>query len=275
MSSRRLGKAFIYVLLCVYAFICIYPILWMIGASLKAPVEVLNGLNIFPEHKWHWGTYKDVWERLHFFKYFLNSVNVAVWTLVGIVVLFTMAAFAIAKLNFRGRDLLFYSYIGMMFVPGITILIPLYLTENYLGILNTHLGLILPMVNGAAPASVFLFRNYFRMIPHEIYESAKIEGASIIRILWQIYFPLSLPAVATICILNFMGIWNTLLLPMVMLTKQSLYTLPLAVMLLDTGVFRQWNVIMAGSLISVVPAVIVFYSLQKYYIQGMSAGAIR
>jgi len=247
----------------------------MIGASLKTSQEVMQSFSLFPAGKWHWETFIDVWNRLNFFKYFMNSLNVTLMTIVGVNLIYSLTAFAVAKLHFPGKNFIFYGFLAMMFVPGITILIPLYLTEYYLGILNTHLGLILPIINGAGPFALFLFRNYFQSIPHEIYESAKLEGCGPIRTWWRIYFPLSLPAVATITIMNFLGSWNSLVLPMVMLTNQDLFTLPLAVMLLDTGVFRQWNVLMAGSLISVIPVILVFFFMQKYYIQGLASGAIK
>jgi ABC-type glycerol-3-phosphate transport system permease component len=275
MSLRQINKTVQYLILFIWGALAVYPLLWMIGASLKEPMEVMSSYSLFPEGAWKWATYVDVWDRLKFFKYFLNSLNVTMWTLVGVNLIFTMTAFAMAKLHFPGNNVIFYAFLGMMFVPGITVLVPLYLTENYLGILDTHLGLILPMVNGAAPIAIFLFRNYFRSIPHELYESAKMEGAGTYLILFRIYIPLALPAMATITIMNFMGSWNSLVLPMVILNSNHLYTLPLGVMQLDTGVFRQWNVLMAGSLISIVPVIIAFFMFQKYYIQGLSAGAVK
>ncbi|MDF2671473.1 MAG: sugar transporter permease, partial [Paenibacillus sp.] len=173
------------------------------------------------------------------------------------------------------NNAIFLLFLGMMFVPGITIMIPLYLVENYLNLLNTHLGLILPSINGAAPMAMFLFRNYFRSVPHELFESAKMEGAGVMRILFWIYIPISTPIIATITMVNFLGSWNSFLLPMIMLSSQDLFTLPLGVMLLDTGVFRQWNILMTGSLISVIPIILCFSFLQKYYIQGLTAGAIK
>lgn len=275
MRLSIIPKTAIYIILTLWAFVCLYPLLWMIGASLKAPLEVLNTYTIFPTKKWHWETYLDVWNQMKFFKYFLNSVNVTFWALLLINVLFCMAGFAFAKLRFPGREVLFYMFLGMMFVPGITVLVPLYLTEHYLGLLDTHAGIILPMVNGSAPIAIFLFRNYFRTIPHEVYESAKVEGAGILRILFQIYIPLAVPAIATITTMNFLGAWNSLVLPMVVLNSQDLFTLPLAVMQLDTGVFRKWNVLMAGSLITVLPVLLCFGYLQKYYLKGLAAGAVK
>ena len=275
MKHNYLSRTLIYFILSIWTVLSVYPLLWMIGASFKAPLEVLSNYALFPEKEWLWGTYLEVWNRMNFFRYFLNSINVTFWTLLGINLLFSMAGFAFAKLKFFGNTAIFYLFLGMMFVPAITVLIPLYLTEHALHILNTHLGLILPMVNGHAPFAIFLFRNYFRTIPHEIFESAKMEGASIFRILFQIYIPLALPAMATITTLSFLHSWNSLALPMVMLNSKDLFTLPLGVMLLDTGVFRQWNVLMAGSLISIAPLIIAFFFFQKYYIQGLSAGAIK
>ena len=275
MPKKSLKQISIMAVLIVWSAICLYPLLWMIGASLKNSQEVMQSYSLFPSETWHWGIFVDVWNKLQFFKYFTNSVNVTFFTLIGVNFIYSLGAFAFAKLDFPGKTAIFYAFLAMMFVPGITILIPLYLTEYYLGILNSHLGLILPMVNGAGPFAMFLFRNYFHSIPHEIYESAKLEGSGLFRIWWRIYFPLSLPAVATITIMNFLGSWNTLVLPMVMLTNKDLFTLPLAVMLLDSGVFRQWNVLMAGSLISIAPVILVFFFMQKYYIQGLSSGAIK
>lgn len=273
MSKAK--TALIYGALAIWGALCLYPLLWMIGASFKEPLEVMSSYSPLPAGRWHWETYADVWNRLNFFTFFLNSVNVTFWTLLGINLLYSMAAFAFAKLRFPGNNMIFILFLGMMFVPGITVMVPLYLTENFLHILNTHIGLILPSINGAAPMAIFLFRNYFRTIPHELYESAKMEGAGILRILFQIYIPLSVPIIATITAMNFLGSWNSLVLPMIVLNDQNLFTLPLGIIQLDTGVFRQWNVLMAGSLISIVPIVLCFSLLQKYYIQGLSAGAIK
>ncbi|WP_409345447.1 carbohydrate ABC transporter permease [Paenibacillus sp. MBLB4367] len=272
---KKIKVAILYLLLTVWGVLCLYPLVWMIGASFKAPLDVMNTYSLLPAGKWHWETYVDVWNRLNFFKYFLNSLNVAFWTLIGINLIFSMAGFAFAKIRFPGNNAIFLLFLGMMFVPGITIMIPLYLVENYLNLLNTHLGLILPSVNGAAPMAMFLFRNYFRSVPHELYESAKMEGAGVMRILFLIYIPISAPIIATITMVNFLGSWNSFLLPMIMINNQNLFTLPLGVMLLDTGVFRQWNILMTGSLISVIPIIFCFSFLQKYYIQGLTAGAIK
>ncbi|MBI9047683.1 MAG: carbohydrate ABC transporter permease [Anaerolineaceae bacterium] len=242
---------------------------------MKEPMDVMGTYALFPSGTWHWETYVEVWKNLGFFKYFINSVNVSFWTILLINIFYALAGFAFAKLRFPGKNIVFFGFIGMMFVPVITVLVPLYLIEYYLGFLDTHLGLIFPMVNGAAPLAIFLFRNYFRTIPHSLFESARIEGASILRILGQVYMPLALPAMATITILNFLGSWNSLVLPMVILSTRKLFTLPIAVTLLDTGVFRQWNVLMAGSLISVVPVIVGFTALQKYYIRGLVAGAVK
>ncbi|MCD9021576.1 carbohydrate ABC transporter permease [Cohnella silvisoli] len=271
----RAKTAALYCILLLWSVLCLYPLLWMVGASLKAPMDVMSTFSLFPQGKWHWETYAEVWNRLNFFSYFWNSVIVTLSTLIGINVLYSMAAFAFAKLRFPGNNALFILFLGMMFVPGITVMVPLYLTENYLGILNTYIGLILPSINGAAPMAIFLFRNYFRSIPHELFESAKMEGAGIMRTLFQIYLPLSIPILATLTAINFLGSWNSLILPMVILSDQSLFTLPIGVILLDSGVFRQWNVLMAGSLISIVPILLCFGFLQKYYIKGLSAGAVK
>ncbi len=275
MKNRRLELAMVYTVLLIWAILCLYPLLWMMGASLKTPLDVLTTLNLFPAGVWHWHIFASVWSGMGFWLHFWNSVQVSLYTLVAVNIIYMMAGFALAKLKFRGNEVVFRFFLGMMFVPGITMIVPIFLIEAQLHLLNTMFGLILPMVNGAGPFAIFLFRNYFRTIPDELFEAAKVDGAGIFHILFRIYVPLALPAIATISIFNFIGSWNGLILPLVLLSSQNLYTLPLAVMSLNTGSFTQWNVLMAGSLISLAPVIVVFVFLQKYFIRGLSSGAVK
>lgn len=272
--KKYISKFLIYAVLIVCVCVAIYPLLWMIGASLKLPSEVMASYKLWPEEP-QWQTYIKVWQDLDFFKYFFNSFIITVVAVVAINIVYAMAGFAIAKLRFPGKKAVFIAFMGMMFVPGVTMLIPIYLTLNALNLLDTHLGMILVFINGAAPFAIFLYRNYFTTIPHEIYESARVDGASPIRTLFSIYFPLGVPAMATITTMNVISIWNNLSLPLVVLNSKELQTLTIAIVNLDKSAFRQWNVLMTGSLFAIVPVLILFFFLQKYYIQGLTAGSVK
>ncbi|MDR1972299.1 MAG: carbohydrate ABC transporter permease, partial [Treponema sp.] len=220
--------------LTLYAAACIYPFLWMAGTSLKSRQEALaNPAAMLPSGRLHFETYAEVWGRLNFFRYFMNSMAVSIVTVLAVVIIYSMMGFALARINFKGNKVVFTFFIALMLVPGLTVQIPLYLNMVALGLSNTFIGLVLPMINGAAPFAVFLFRNYFRSMSGELYEAAKIDGCSVLRIYGQIYLPLALPVIGTIAVMNFIGSWNGIRWPMIILRSREKFTLQMAVMYLD------------------------------------------
>ncbi|MGE5550553.1 MAG: carbohydrate ABC transporter permease [Bacteroidota bacterium] len=278
MRQNRSGTIFRLVFLSLFALTCLYPFLWMLGTALKPGTEALNNPSLLPRAGWsamNWGIFAEVWARIDFPVYFLNSVKVSFLVVGGQLLIYSLAGFAFAKLRFVGRDLIFHCFLALLFVPPFAVVITLMPLEAKLGILNTHLGVILPMINGAAPFAIFLFRNYFRTIPHELFESSVLDGANPYRIYATIFLPLAKPAFATLAIMNFLSSWNALLWPLVCLRDEKLFTLPLGLMYLNTSMFVQYNVLMAGGLIALAPTILVFLFLQRYYIAGLTAGAIK
>lgn len=265
-----------YIFLLLYALACLYPFLWMIGTSLKSPAEALrNPASPFPKEGWRFETYAEVWNKLNFAKYFLNSLTLSVTVVILVVIIYSMMGFALARIDFKGKKIVFAGFVALILVPGMTVQIPLYINMVKLGLSNTFAGLILPMINGAGPFAVFLFRNYFLSLSKEMFEAAKLDGCSTFRTYSRIYMPLALPIIGTIAVMNFIGTWNGIQWPMIILRDRNLYTLPMAVMYLDQSAFKQWNVLMTGSLYSVVPVIVVFMFLQKSYIQGLTSGAVK
>ncbi|MGE5549873.1 MAG: carbohydrate ABC transporter permease [Bacteroidota bacterium] len=278
VRENRLGTAFRLVFLTLFAVTCLFPFLWMLGTALKPGTEALNNPSLLPRagvSAMNWRIFADVWRRIDFPIYFFNSVKVSFFVVAGQLLIYSMAGFAFAKLRFIGRDLLFYGFLALLFVPSFAVVITLMPLEAKFGILNTHLGVILPMINGAAPFAIFLFRNYFKTIPHELFESAVLDGAGEYRIYATIFLPLAKPALATLAIMNFLSSWNALLWPLVCLRDEKLFTLPLGLMYLNTSMFVQYNVLMAGGLIALAPTIVVFLFMQKYYIAGLTAGAVK
>jgi len=273
-----LGWIFRFAVLSLYALTCLYPFIWMLSTAFKPGAEALNNPSLLPREGLsaiNWRIFADVWRRIDFPIFFFNSVKVSFLVVVGQLLIYSMAGFAFAKLRFVGREFLFYCFLGLLFVPPFAVVLTLVPLEAKLGILNTHLGVILPIINGGAPFAIFLFRNYFKTIPHEIYENAILDGAGEYRIYATIYFPIAKPALATIAIMNFLGSWNALLWPLVCLRDEKLFTLPLGLMYLNTSMFVQYNVLMAGGIITLIPTIFVFMFLQRYYIAGLTAGAVK
>ena len=270
--SSIVSKIILLLLACMF----LYPFLWMFMTSLKDSAEALaNPAALWPANGLHWENYVDVWNRLGFFQYFTNTLLATLGTVAAIIVIYTMAGFAFAKLKFKGSKAMFVFFLSMMFVPGVTVTIPLYILVNSLGLVNTYLGLILPGINGAGPFAILLFTNYFKGISTELLEFGIIDGAGYFRIYVQLFLPLAVPAIATIGIMNFLGTWNSFMWPMLVLTDKAKHTLPLALRALGNSAFVQWNTLMTGAIYNIIPLLIAFLFMQKYYIEGVTSGAIK
>lgn len=268
--------------LIVYTLLSIFPFLWMVSASLKESTEVYQNPSLIPWNP-RLDTLIKTWNNLNFFTHFLNTLFLTVIVVVGILVIYSLAGYGFAVLPFRGHKVLLFFFLSMLLVPGVTILIPLYamlriqvpLIGPNASYLSTYIGMALPMINGAGPFAIFLFRNYFRSIPHELHEAAKVDGCGEFRIYWNIYVPLALPAIATVGIMNVLSTWNAYVWPSLVITKPEWMTLPLKLRELDLQQVIQWDVRMAGSLFTVIPIIIVFMLFQRNYIAGLVGGAVK
>lgn len=259
--------------LAVYAVISLLPLLWMVSGSLKDPREIVQSSALLPANP-TFDAYVEVWTRLDFLQYFANSTLVTAVSIVLALAVYSMAGYAFAVLRFPGRELLFYGFLALLFVPGVTVMLPQILLNKSLGILGTHWGLILPFVNGTAPLAVLLLRNFFAEVPSQLRDAANIDGAGEWRIFQSIYLPLAKPALVTIAILTFVGVWGEYVFSAVALNRPETFTLPVGLQYLQTGTVVEWNEVMAGAVILVIPVLIVFGALQRYFIGGL-AGSVK
>jgi multiple sugar transport system permease protein len=274
-------SAISYIVLTAYALLSLYPFLWMISSALKSNREVLGSRSLIPS-EFHFEIIVNTWNQLDFFRYFVNSVIVTALVVAGIVLVYSLAGFGFARTKFVGSNLLFMGFLSMLFVPGVTVLVPLVQLLKALGLIGrdaalpqTYFGLIMPIINGAGPFSIFLFRNYFASLPSELHDAARVDGANNWGVFFRIFLPLATPIIATVGILNVIGTWNAYIWPSIVLNNPDWFTLPLKLKDLDLQIVIQWNVRMAASLITIMPVVIVFLFLQRYYIRGLTAGAVR
>ncbi|MFJ5262433.1 carbohydrate ABC transporter permease [Streptomyces sp. NPDC088387] len=271
--GRTAARALVLLLLTGYALISLYPFLWMVSAAFKDSVEVVRGGHLVPDNP-TLATLTETWNRLNFFDYFLNSVLVTLYTVVLTLAVYAAAGYAFAVLRFKGRKALSRMFMALLFVPGVTVMLPLVLLESDLGLLGTHWGLVLPFVNGGAPLSILLMTAAFTTIPGELRDSARVDGASEFRIFVGIYLPLVKPALITVALLTAIPTWNEYLLTRVSLNDSSKFTLPLGLQTLASESIPQYNNLMAGSLIVVVPVILLFLFLQRYFVSGL-VGAVK
>lgn len=267
------ARAVVGVLLLLYAAISLYPFLWMVSGAFKDQFEVVRGGNLIPRHP-TLHTLVQTWNELHFFDYFLNSLKVTGLTVLLGLVIYAAAGYAFAVLRFPGRAVLYRLFLALLFVPAVTVLLPIVLTENKLGLLGSHWGLILPFVNGTAPLSILLLTNAFETIPTELREAALVDGANELRIFTTVYLPLSRPVLVTIALITAIPTWNEYLLTRVSLNDPQTFTLPIALQNLQSSAVLHYNVLMAGAVIVVVPVIVLFLAAQRYFVNGLM-GAVK
>lgn len=272
-ASGRAARVIVYLMLTAYALISLYPFLLMVSGALKDDKEILLDGHLIP-HNPTLSTLDNTWNQLDFLRYFGNSLEVTGFTTLGVLVIYSLAGYAFAVLRFPGRKFLYGLFLSLLFVPGVTVLLPVVILQQKLGILGTHLGIILPFINGTAPLSILLLTSSFRSVPTELRESARCDGAGELRTFVSIYLPSCRPALVTIALLTAIPTWNEYVLTRVSLNDPSTYTLPIALQNLNSTVSPQQNTLMAASLIIVVPVVILFVVLQRYFVNGLQ-GAVK
>jgi len=267
-------KWWLYIVLTLGGIAMIFPFIWMILGSFKTTAEIRsNPLGFLPEAA-TLDNYTQLFGRLDFTTFFVNSAVVALFVTLGNIVFSSMVGYALAKLQFRGKRLLFVLVLGTLMVPGVVTFVPLFVLTSNLGLVNSYPGLILPFL--ITPLGVFLMRQFISSLPDDILEAARIDGASEWRIFLRVVMPLCGPAVATLTILTFLGSWNNFLWPLVVATSERMYTLPVALALYSVGQnAAQYGLMMAGAVVVVVPVLLVFIVLQRYFIQGIALTGIK
>lgn len=274
-SPRRGGNPWwIYALLIAGILLLVGPFIWMVLGSIKTTGELRQVPPTWLPQDPTLANYQELLERLSFGTYFFNSAVVATAVTTGNVVFCSMLGYALAKLRFPGKRILFAVVLGTLMVPGIVTFMPLFVLVANLNLVNTHAGLILPFLVGAF--GVFLMRQFIGGIPDELLDAARVDGAGEHYIFWRIIMPLCGPAIATLTILTFLGSWNSFLWPLVVATSESMYTLPVAIALFATGQ-QETNIalLMAGAVVVIVPVLIVFIVLQRYFTQGIAMTGIK
>lgn len=271
-SKSRIHKVLIFIILTAGAIILLSPIWWMFITSFKSMGEIMTYPPTFWPEEWHFDNYRYTWETANFTRYTLNTLMIAFVSVFANVLSNSFIAYGFAKIDFRGKKILFALLLSTMMLPGFVTLIPTYVLFAKLGWLNTYLPLMVPPFFGSA-FNIFLLRQFYITIPNELIEAAKIDGASHVYIWRKIMLPIAKPALATIAVFSFNGAWNDFLGPLLYLNDEKLYTLQIGLQIFKGQVATQWNYMMAGSLLVLMPVIILFFLFQRYFIEGMNLNA--
>jgi multiple sugar transport system permease protein len=269
MKNRSdIKKIIFYIVLVLGSVVMILPFLWMLSTSLKtSDATMLLPPEWIPKNI-TFENFVEVTETMPMGKFFMNSIFVAIVSTFFQVIVCAMAGYAFARIDFKGREVLFYIYLGTLMVPSQVTLTPLFIIMRSFGWINTYKALILPGIFSAF--GTFLMRQFFKGIPKSLEEAAFIDGAGYISIFFRIILPLAKPVLATLWVFGFMASWNNYLWPLIITSDASHMTLPLGLASLQGRWTTDWNVLMAGTLISIVPIVFVYVFTQKYIIKGMT-----
>lgn len=275
MGTLRKLDVLTYVLLAIGSILMILPFLLMVTLALSPSDKVLTYPPLLIPKTITGQNFQDVMAAGNFFRYFINSLVISVITTAGQMITCSMAGYAFARLDFKYKNPLFLVFLATMMVPTQVNLVPLFSLMQKLGWVNTYYALIIPGLVSAF--GIFLMRQYFLTLPKELEDSGKIDGCTQWGIFWKIFFPLAVPSLAALGIFSFITTWNSFLWPLLVTNSETLRTLPVGLAAFKSS-FREitnWSLLMAGTLISVVPAVIVFIIGQKYFIAGITSGSVK
>lgn len=270
---RRDSHLFTYILLAGFALLYLVPIFWLVISSFKEEAELFRfPPSLLPE-RFSVSSYVDAWGRADFALYFKNTTIVTIAATMLTVVINLMAGYAFAKYKFRGSNVIFMFFMATMMLPLEVLMIPIFQMVKAVGFYNSFWGLIVPPA--ATPAGVFIVRQYFLTIPDEIMESARIDGAGETKIFLYLMVPLAKPAVSVLAIFSFLWRWNDYMWPLIVIRSPQLYTVQLALKTFAGEYSVDWNGLLAMSVITMIPMLVIFLIFQKQFIQGIATSGLK
>jgi multiple sugar transport system permease protein len=275
MKNRQsiFSSILLHVLMYGLAFLTVAPFLWMFFTSFKELGEIL----VFPP-KWLpdrfiLDNYLNAFSAAPFGRYYLNSIFVAAAVTIGQLITCSLAAYAFARIQFRGREALFYVFLGTMMIPGQVTMIPAFIVLYWLGWIDTYAALIVPGL--ASAFGTFLLRQFFLSIPKDLEDAARIDGCSRFGVLWRVILPLSRPALATLAVFTFMGVFNDFLWALIVVSSDEMRTVQLGLAIFRDRYQTDWGQLMAASVTATLPILGVFFAAQKYFIKGITLSGLK
>jgi len=272
---RTWAMVLTYATLCIAVCVILFPVFWMFSSSFKGQTELFaRDMTLLPV-QWTWENYKNVWFNTPFPRYFWNSFYIATITTIITVTFAIYAAYAIARIKFRGRFLIGMVLLVTQMFPHVTLVLPLFLLMRDLGLFDTHAALIIANVAFALPFAVWMLRGFFMSIPAELEDAAAVDGAGLLTTLHWVIVPLAGPGIAAVAMFTFIRSWNEFLFALVLLQSQSLRTLPLGLASFQEEYTYRWDLMMAGGAIIALPVLFFFLLMQRFIVQGLLGGALK
>lgn len=279
-AARRREATFklsIYFFLTLCAVTMILPFLWMVASSLKELeaifVQPKNWVQMFIPTSFIWQNYVKVFEIVPFARFYVNSIFVAICVTAGQVFTSSLAAYAFARLQFPGRDKIFFAYLATMMIPFSVTMIPVFILMKLFNWIDMYRALIVPAIFTAY--GTFMLRQFFMTLPRDLEDAAKIDGCGFLGIYWRIILPLSKPALATLTIFTFIGNWGSFMWPLLVTNTLEMRTLPIGLESFKSMYTTDWNLLMAASVMAMLPIVIIFIFNQRYFIEGVKLTGIK
>jgi len=273
--SRYRLSVLVLLLALLIATVPLAPLIWVVFTALKNPSRVIENPLGPPTGAWHWENFASAWQAANFGTYFVNSLVVAIPTVLAVVVLSLLAAYPFAVMSFRLRKVLFTVFLAGLTIPLSVLIIPLFYEIRSLGLDGTPLALILPQVAIQLPFGILLLAGFIRELPREVLDAGRIDGCDQVQLLRHVVAPLTWPGVLTLVVFVFMWTWNQFLLPLVLVHQDSGRTLPLGLAFFQGRFNTNIPLMMAGATITFLPIVLVYVVFQRQFIRGITAGAIR
>jgi len=262
-----------YLTLSIVTSLCLLPLVWMFSVSLMTPGESANFPPPFLPASPTWANYRELGNQDDFFLHWINSAIISAGAVVWSLLFNTTAGYAFAKIPFRGREPLTQIFLAALVIPAQVAMLPLFLMLKELHLINTMLGVWIPSMAGIF--SLFLVRQSILAIPDALLDSARVDGASEGRIFWSIVLPLIRPILVTLSVITFLGVWNDFMWPLIVLNDSQHATLPVALAALGREHVQDNELMMAGAVVTIVPTLLLFLTLQRYYVQGLMSGGVK
>jgi multiple sugar transport system permease protein len=273
------SRTLLYLVLIIGAVGSGFPFLWMVLTSLKTRAEAVRTTpTVFPNpwynpFAWQWGNYVEAWTAAPFGRYFLNTTFISVMVVIGMLFTSVLAAYAFARMQFWGKNLIFALFLATMMIPFETTLIPNYIIVTRLGWYNNYLALIVPWV--ASVVNIFLLRQFFASIPQELYDAASLDGCGHLRTLWSVMLPLARAPLAATVIFSFLGSWNSLLWPLMVTGKESMRPLQLGLSVFVNTDSNEPQQLMAAATFTIAPIIVLYFLAQKQFIEGIASSGLK
>lgn len=269
------GRLLVWGILCAGTVVVSFPFFWLVTSSLKTPANIW----LFPPQwipsPFAWDNYSGALTSMPFHLFFRNTLIITLADEIGILLTASLSAYGFARLRFKGRDVVFIILLSTMMLPWSVTMIPRYIIFKYLGWLDTFLPLVVPNWFGGGMFNIFLLRQFFRTIPRELSDAARIDGCGEFRIYWSIILPLAKPALTTVAIFTFMNAWNDFMGPLIYLTSPNNRTLSLGLAAFRDLYSTQWNYLMSASTVVIIPVIVVFFVAQRYFVQGIVLSGLK